>query len=115
MSGGWSGSTRRDRLPPEWHRTRARIRRRDGHQCVATLDDIGAAYYDRPAGTRCPGGADHVDHILNDAAGGSDDESNLQSLCAWHHGRKSSAEGNAAKAVTRSQARRPPERHPGLL
>lgn len=114
MPGGWAGSTRRDRLPRGWHRLRGHVRKRDGYRCTAILDDNGARHYARPDGTRCPGGADHVDHVINDAAGGTDDEANLTSLCAWHHGRKSSAEGNEARAAQRATLSYPREQHPGL-
>ena len=32
--------------------------------------------------------ASHVDHIVTKRAGGSDDECNLQGLCASHHSMK---------------------------
>jgi 5-methylcytosine-specific restriction endonuclease McrA len=54
-----------------------------------------------------------VDHIVNRAAGGTDDETNLWSLCIHHHLVKTSREGNAARHRLREA--RPPERHPGLL
>jgi 5-methylcytosine-specific restriction endonuclease McrA len=47
-----------------WQRTRARIFQRDGHRC-----------------RYCGGPAEVVDHILNRARGGSDDDSNLAACC----------------------------------
>lgn len=75
--------------------------KRDGHRCTALLED----------GTRCPAKATDVDHIVR---GDNHDLPNLRALCGWHHARKSSAEGNAARRRGPSH-RRPPEQHPGLL
>lgn len=98
----WSTSTRR--MPPDWHRQRGRIRKRDGHQCTEQIN-----------GQRCPEPGDHVDHIMPASQGGTEDDTNLRTLCAWHHGQKSSREGAAAAAAKRAQARRPTEPHPGLI
>lgn len=102
MPGNWEGSTRGQRLPKDWARTRRRILERDGHQCTRVLNN----------GTRCTAQATDVDHILNDAAGGSNDDHNLASLCAAHHNTKTSSEGNAAR--WRHRAQRPTSKHPGL-
>lgn len=56
---GREGSTR------QWRKTRARILRRDQHTC-----------------RRCGRRATHVDHVEPLAQGGTDDDSNLQALCA---------------------------------
>jgi hypothetical protein len=56
-----------------------------------------------------------VDHIK---PGDDHSESNLRSLCSWHHGKKSGAEGGtAARKNWRRQDRkfRRTEDHPGLL
>jgi len=100
MPGQWQDSTRRATLPRDWHRRRQRILTRDDNRCTWTLDN----------GTRCNQQARHVDHITR---GGGDQDTNLRALCAWHHGRKSSAEGNEAR--TRPTERRSPENHPGLM
>lgn len=96
MSGGWSTSDRRSRLPANWY---AEIRPAvlDGRPCQIRWD----------AG--CEGVATEVDHIRR-----GDDHSmtNLQPACAWCHARKSSAEGHAARRYY--SARRRPESHPGL-
>lgn len=92
-------------LPPGWRTTRHRILHRDQHQCTATLPD----------GTRCPTPATDVDHITPAHLGGTDHDTNLASLCDWHHQRKTAAEANAIPRPGRFQStRRPPEPHPGL-
>jgi 5-methylcytosine-specific restriction protein A len=44
-----------------------------------------------PDGT-CGEPATDVDHVLRKAAGGADDDSNLQSLCHSHHSAKTARE-----------------------
>ncbi|ARF59430.1 HNH endonuclease [Streptomyces gilvosporeus] len=98
----WTGSDRRLRLPSDWPVRRLSVLKRDGFQCVAVLRDTGA---------RCTASATDVDHIV---PGDDHDLANLQALCRWHHARKSSAEGVAAKR-RRVSRRRPEGRHPGDL
>ncbi|MGZ2360741.1 HNH endonuclease [Streptomyces sp. 372A] len=101
----WSSSDRRSRLPKDWPQIRVRILRRDGHRCTARND----------YGARCAEPATDVDHIL---PGDDHRESNLQSLCGWHHRVKSSQEGAAAQAAIRRRHNRRfrrTEEHPGLL
>lgn len=102
MPGGWAGSARREQLPHNWQsEIRPRILRRDEYRC--TWVDNGA---------RCIEQATDVDHI-----GDRHDhrDQNLASLCGWHHLRKSSAEGNAARrARPRPSERHETEAHPGL-
>jgi 5-methylcytosine-specific restriction enzyme A len=98
MPGGWQGSTRRTSLPPNWPQLCAAVLDRDSHRCTWIEDN-----------RRCPAEATEVDHIQR----GDDHRMvNLRALCAWHHGRKSSAEGNAARWAVREQ--RAPEAHPGM-
>ncbi len=78
-----------------------RVLRRDAYRCQAR-DSTGAL---------CGASANQVDHIIH---GDDHDEANLQALCRWHHARKSSAEGHAARAPRATQ-KREPERHPGML
>jgi hypothetical protein len=54
---------------------------------------------------------DHIEH------GDNHDLSNLQALCRWHHSRKSSAEGIAARKAKGGYKRqaREPEPHPLAL
>lgn len=101
----WRGSDRRSELPPDWEARRRRVFRRDGHRCTAR-DTLGQ---------RCEEPATDCDHIV---PGGNHDDTNLTSLCAWHHQKKSSREGAAAKAANyRRQDRkfRRTEGHPGAL
>lgn len=97
----WSTSNRRERLPADWHSRRARVLRRDSYRCQA-LDSLGA---------KCGEPATDVDHIN---PGDDHSYANLQALCRWHHARKSSAEGAAARRPRPTQ-RREPERHPGVI
>lgn len=106
MSGGWTGSTRRARLPANWASLRKAVLERDGFQCTELL----------PSGVRCPAAASDVDHI----AAMTDDHSMaaLRSLCSGHHRTKSAGEGgraSGARAKARAAAKyRKPEPHPGL-
>lgn len=100
MGQGWSGSTRRERLPEDWRQKRAYILERDGFRCRAFLPD----------GRRCPNDASDVDHIM---AGDDHSYSNLQALCKRHHARKSAEEGGRASQSARKKRRnlRPVEKH----
>jgi len=62
-----------------WQRTRERIFARDGYVCQLRL-------------IRCTGAAEVVDHKLNRARGGSDDDSNLQTACRPCNDQKRRAE-----------------------
>ena len=97
----WDTSDRKARLPSDWSTRRVRVLRRDGYKCQAR-DSLNVM---------CGEPANQVDHIKP-----GDDHSleNLQALCRWHHARKSSAEGAAARRPRPRQAREP-EQHPGLL
>jgi hypothetical protein len=101
MSGHWKGSNRRSELPPNWYtEIRPAVMERDAYRCTATLRDD----------TRCPEPGTDVDHI-----GDPHDHSlgNLRLLCSWHHNKRSSAQGNAAR-LRPPPLRRPSEAHPGL-
>jgi 5-methylcytosine-specific restriction protein A len=91
---------RKDRLPADWSTRRVRVLRRYSYRCQAR-DSLGV-----PCGEL----AHQVDHVI---AGDDHSLDNLQALCRWHHARKSSAEGAAARAV-RAPRRRAPEPHPRL-
>lgn len=97
----WEGSTRAERLPPDWPKRRLRVLRRDGYRCRAI---------DPHTGERCGEPARDVDHVER-----GDDHSldNLQALCRWHHARKSAKEGASARGPRPTQNRLP-EAHPGL-
>jgi 5-methylcytosine-specific restriction enzyme A len=64
----------------EWDHRRARILKRDCYQCLAC----------KRAGRLTA--ATHVDHIVERADGGGEDDGNLQSLCRPCHDAKSAAE-----------------------
>lgn len=94
-------SDRAARLPEDWSTRRVRVLRRDSYRCQAR-DSLGVP---------CGALANQVDHVH---PGDDHDEDNLQSLCRWHHARKSSAEGHAARRP-RPRQQREPERHPGAI
>lgn len=97
MSGGWSSSNRRARLPSNWSRIRAEILARD---VTCVLCGV------RPS--------THCDHIV--AKADLNGPKDLQGVCGPCHDRKSSAEGNAAqRANPRPGRKRPDEPHPGVL
>lgn len=97
MSGGWSSSDRRARLPNNWRRIRAEVLARDA-TCV--LCEV------RPS-THC----DHIKPKTDDNA-----PSALQGVCEPCHLQKSSREGHEAqRANPRPTRARPPEKHPGIL
>lgn len=88
----WDTSDRRLSLPPDWAERTKKVHERSGRRCEFPL----------PSGKRCPRYADGgVDHIVpnNDHS-----YSNLRDSCKTHHGRKSSAEGHAAKAAKKDSA-----------
>lgn len=98
---GWNDSDRRDRLPDDWEARRRKRLEIDGHRCTWRL----------PSGKRCPRKATDVDHRVE----GSDDHriSELQSLCAHHHGKKTARAAGRIKREKRQRRWRPQENHPG--
>lgn len=102
----WEGSDRRSLLPPNWAKLRQHRFRIDGYRCTGR---------DANTGQRCTGPAEECDHI-----GDREDHrlEMLRSLCGWHHGQKSGAEGARAVAKKRASVAkrfRREEVHPGLL
>lgn len=94
---GWKGSTRRRRLPPDWHTViRPRILARDRGICHV----CGRL------------GAEQVDHLK---AGDDHRDANLAAICEPCHRTKSGREGAAAAHARRRPRRRPPEPHPGQI
>ena len=88
---GWETSKRRERLPSNWPALVKAVHARSGMRCEFPLR----------SGKRCPRYADGgVDHIVP-----NDDHSmsNLRDSCEHHHGRKSSAEGLAAREANKPQ------------
>lgn len=95
----WSSSNRKERLPSDWEsKTVPYILRRDKYTCKAQEDG-------------CQIQATEVDHIVR---GDDHRYENLQAICERCHAKKSSREGNQAKARLKVLRRRPKERHPGL-
>jgi 5-methylcytosine-specific restriction protein A len=72
------GSTR------QWRVKRARILKRDRGLCVKCLEEEIFTQ------------ATEVDHILNKASGGTEMDSNLMSLCKWHHNQKTRLESSGS-------------------
>lgn len=108
MAHNWDTSTRR-KDPPGWAKTRKLVVARAMGQCE---------HYDTLTGphqtaTRCAYPGRDVDHIINLAQGGTDDLSNLQLLCEWHHKRKTQEEARRNRKPISEQ--RPAEKHPGIL
>jgi len=97
----WEGSDRRARLPHDWQKRRLRVLIRDGYKCQVRL----------ATGPLCLQPAGEVDHIV---PGDNHDPANLRAICRSCHGRKTAAEGNAARKRLPPK-RRPAERHPGAL
>lgn len=116
MPGQWQGSTRRTTLPPNWKtEIRPDILDRDRHRCTwldGHGDDGGFDTYltgDHDDADRCTRDGTDVDHVGEPEDHGP---ANLRTLCSWHHGKRSSKQGNQARR--RYSNRRPPEPHPGL-
>lgn len=98
----WDDHKRRNELPKNWPHIRMLALRRDGFACRWVMsDDV----------SRCGAKATHVDHIIR---GEDHSQANLQSLCEYHHNRKSAREGVEARKP-RPSRRREREAHPGLL
>lgn len=103
---GWAGSDRKETLPANWESLRQAVFRRDGNRCVIIKRD-GRRCWDRDV--ECDHIGDRNDHRME----------NLQSVCSWHHLRKSGSQGGKASAAARKKRRdeyrRQPEVHPGLI
>jgi 5-methylcytosine-specific restriction endonuclease McrA len=96
VSGGWSNSQRRERLPSGWAKIRARILARDPICKICSV---------RPS--------QFCDHII--AMADLNGDADLQGVCGPCHDQKSSREGNEAQRNNPRPGRtRPPEQHPGL-
>lgn len=107
MSGGWAGSDRRETLPDNWDELVRQVRARSGGRCEWKVDPKAGNF------RRCPRVADGgVDHYKGRDYHGLD---GLRDSCHAHHSKKSSEEGNAAKAAIKTRGRREPERHPGRI
>lgn len=98
----WEGSDRKSRLPADWAKRVAQVKKRAGGRCEWRLK----------SGKRCPRPGTDCDHKR---AGDDHSISNLQWLCGHHHGKKSSMEGRKARADRRALRYRTPEPHPGRV
>lgn len=98
MSGGWQGSTRKQRLPADWTARRMAVLARCNRRCEQI----------KSTGWRCTNVATDVDHIV---AGDNHELDNLQGLCRWHHNAKTTREALAARQ--KPPAKRKAEDHPG--
>ncbi|PNE41981.1 hypothetical protein AOB60_15535 [Streptomyces noursei] len=98
-SGGWAGSTRRERLPADWPLRRAHVLQRDRWLCQWVRVDTG---------TLCGLLATDVDHV---EPGDNHDAENLQALCRHHHAKKSAREGANAANAKRERRERKRESH----
>lgn len=103
----WQRRTPAQPLPSDWPRTKARILQRDYHRCQYVRYDTGR---------RCLAQATEVDHIIERADGGTDDDTNLRAICEWHHARKTGRHGGRRSGEAR-RARRDAAapQHPGLI
>lgn len=98
----WETSDRKDHLPSNWYHLVAQVKKRAKGRCEWRLK----------SGKRCPRDGTDCDHRT---PGDNHSLSNLQWLCAHHHGKKSSAEGRKARADKRALRYRAPEPHPGRV
>ena len=87
---GWTGrGSRHDRgYGSDWTRLRLRILKRDMHLCQPCLRKSRATP------------ATQVDHITPKAKGGTDDDDNLEAICAECHAVKTTAEAAEAQGRT---------------
>ncbi|MFI0940908.1 HNH endonuclease [Streptomyces sp. NPDC021020] len=90
---GWENSNRESRLPANWHKLRARVKRRDGGLCKS-----------------CGRPGTQVDHIIR---GDNHALENLQLLCEPCHTRKTQAESAEARRAQRP--RREISGRPGFM
>lgn len=85
---GWNRYKPRRALPVNWQALRAAVLVRDGYLCQPC----------RRAGRTAP--AHEVDHIINRAEGGGDEERNLQAICMPCHKDKTEREKQRARAAS---------------
>lgn len=96
----WSNSTRRQRLPKDWPKRVAQVKRRAQGLCEATKHAPG-----------CDGHGKDVDHITQ---GDTHHLANLQYLSRECHDAKTRAENAARNRLNAALRRRPTETHPGV-
>lgn len=97
----WSSSNRREQLPPDWHKIRARILKRDTHTCKWPLS----------FGALCGNPAHEVDHRHTPT---NHSDNNLWALCPTHHTIKTTQESLAARPRL-APKQRSIEKHPNKI
>ena len=96
----WDTSRRREGLPGDWPRRRARAIKRAGGRCE---------YVSERTLLRCKREATDADHRTD-----RDNHDDLQALCGIHHQRKTQQEAATAYRERYMKGRkRAPEKHPG--
>lgn len=83
-----------------WAKKRKTALERDNYSCTVVVD-----------GLRCFKPAKEVDHIINIAKGGTDELTNLASICSHHHKIKTQREAREGRLTSI----RPKENHPGII
>lgn len=96
----WDSDARRAELPSDWRIIRVKALERDGYRCRLVEN-----------GKRCNAYANQVDHIADPLDHSLE---NLQSLCARHHGKKTSREAQLSRYGLRRRRDRRFEPHPGM-
>ncbi|MEU0078542.1 hypothetical protein ABZY58_11650 [Micromonospora tulbaghiae] len=107
MPGGWVGSDRRERLPDNWSELKAEGDRRNPQRICHVCGLPGGEDFDHKNGKWWDNRQDNLDWIH----GRRSVERGVSEVNC--HGKKTSAEGNAARR--RVSNRRPKPPHPGLL
>lgn len=80
---GWASS--KTDLPRDWKSKVKAVRYRSGGRCEI-IEKLG------PLTRRCLRPMAAADHIVNRAEGGTNDITNLQAICAFHHKQKTQQE-----------------------
>lgn len=105
----WETSDRRSRLPDNWHRLVAAVKKRARATSKLGIEQCEGRL---PSGKRCPRRGRDVDHIIP-----NDDHSlkNLRLLCPTHHERKTVREAAEGRQAFKQSKYRPSEDHPGTI
>jgi hypothetical protein len=101
MPGHWVGAADRGRFPKDWGERRLKRRAIAGGRCEWIKGNGARCEVQCPDDGECDHWGDRYDHRVE----------SLRWLCKTHHGRKSSAQGNAAKRPGPNK-NRPLEAHP---
>ena len=96
---GWASSAWGNGSTRAWRTQRARALHRDEHTCIIQ-------------GPTCTHEATEVDHVINKAAGGTDNLDNLRAVCAPCH--NTITKQQAAQGRQRRSNKRTPLKHPAL-